>query len=310
MKNGLAACLCVIAALLLSASASEGQITMAPTPAWSKITQQKLLFKGDAWPAPVAGDIALANENNLRMTLDLYGDFPGAPSLGALISEIRSANANPADQVPGMTGLGGALGHGFLDAAGAALTGSGNFNSAQQVSLAISGQITDYEFVEDGNTGQGNGRIEAITYLTWTTVPDGNGPMITRTEAYRWKIRVINNGFRIVPKGTDPNDPFPGTLAFTPEMVSRIDILGFMFKLWAKGTDIKIDEVARKAGNSPNFTVLPESNPNHAKLYAEIGENCIDMLFVDEPPPTLEGMGPPLYCLGRCQSPLIVNTGI
>ncbi len=285
-------------------------MTMAQAPAWSKITQQKLLFKGDAWPAPVEGNIALSDENDLRNTLELYGDFPGAVSLGDLISQIRSANANPADQAPGTTGLGGALGYGFLDAAGAALTGSGNFNTARQVSLAISGQITDYEFVEDGNTGRGNGRIEAITYLTWTTVPNGNGRFTTRTEAYRWKIRVINNGFSIVPKGTDPNGPFPGTLAFTPEMVSRIDALGFMFKLWAEGTDIKIDEVARKAGNSPNFTVLPESNPNYAKLYAEIDENCIDMLFVDRPPPTLGEMEPPLYCLGRCQGPLIVNTGV
>lgn len=83
-----------------------------------------------------------------------------------------------------------------------------------------------------------------------------------------------------------------------------------MFKLWVKGTDIKIDEVARKAGNSSNFVVLPKSNPNFAKLYAEIGENCVDMMFVDRPPPALGGMQPPLYCLGRCQSPLIVNTGI
>ena len=311
MKSSLAKCLGVIAfALLLSASVSQ-QMAQAQTAATDDITQQRLLIKGDTWPAPLEVNVALSNETNLRMALEEYGNFPGTPNLGNLISQIRSANGNPAGQVPGMTGLGGALGHGFINAADSALNQSnGNFDTTQQVILAVSGQITDYAFVEDGNTGRGNGRLEVITYVTSTKVPHGNGPLITRTEAYKWKIRVINNGFRIVPKGTDPNDPFPGTLQFTPEMVNRINFLGFMFKLWVKGTDIKIDEVARKAGNSSHFVVLPKSNPEFAKLYAEIGENCIDMMFVDRPPSTLGGMQPPLYCLGRCQSPLIVNTGV
>ncbi len=311
MKSSLAKCLGVVAfALLLSASVSQ-QMARAQSAAAGDITQQRLLIKGDTWPAPLEGNVALSNETSLRRTLEEYGNFPGTPNLGSLISRIRSANMNPAGQVPGMTGLGGALGHGIINAADDALNqSSGDFDTTQQVILAVSGQITDYAFVEDGNTGRGNGKLEVITYVTSTKVPHGNGPLITRTEAYKWKIRVINNGFRIVPKGTDPNDPFPGTLQFTPEMVNRINFLGFMFKLWVKGTDIKIDEVARKAGSSSNFVVLPKSNPNFAKLYAEIGENCVDMMFVDRPPPALGGMQPPLYCLGRCQSPLIVNTGI
>ncbi len=310
MKSEFAKCLGLVAALLLSASVSQ-QMAQAQTDAADDITQQRLLVKGDNWPAPLEGDVALSNEANLRMALEAYGNFPNTPNLGNLISKIRSANMNPAGQVPGMTGLGGALGHGFIDAADDALNqSSGKFDTTQQVILAVSGQITDYAFVEDGNTGRGNGKLEVITYVTSTKVPHGNGPLRTRTEAYRWKIRVINNGFRIVPKGTDPNDPFPRTLQFTREMVNRINFLGFMFKLWVKGTDIKIDEVARKAGSSSNFVVLQKSNPNFAKLYAEIGENCIDMMFVDRPPPNLGGMQPPLYCLGRCQSPLIVNTGI
>ena len=122
---------------------------------------------------------------------------------------------------------------------------------------------------------------------------------------------MINAGFSIVEKGSDPDNPFPGTLQFTPVMKARINDLGFMYKLWAKGTDIKIDEVAKKAGNSNNFVVLQAAAPVNAKLYFEIDENCIDMLFVDRPPATLEdGMQPPLYCLGRCESPMIINTGV
>lgn len=312
MNSTLAKCLGLVAALLLSACVSQQPTMMPPmtAPAWSNITLQKLLIKGDTWPAPLEGNVALSNETDLRMALEAYGNFSGMPNLGNLIAQIRSANMT-ADPVPGMTGVGGALGHGFINAADRALqSGNGNFDTTQQVILEISGQIMDYEFVEDGNTGQGNGRLEVITYVTSTKVPHGNGPVITRTEAYRWKIRVINNGFRIVPKGADPSDPFPETLQFTPEMVNRINFLGFMFKLWAEGTDIKIDEVARKAGSSPNFVVLPQSNPNFAKLYEEIDENCIDMLFVARPPQTLEGLDPPLYCLGRCEGPLIVNTGV
>jgi hypothetical protein len=93
-------------------------------------------------------------------------------------------------------------------------------------------------------------------------------------------------------------------------MKARIDARGYMYKLWATGTDIEIDEVARKAGNSPNFVTLPSSNPNYAKLYEEIDDNCIDMLFVAYPPATLGSLGPPFYCLGRCQDPLIINTGM
>jgi hypothetical protein len=208
-----------------------------------------------------------------------------------------------------LTGLGGVLGRAFLDTAARAVDPSGNFDATQRVVVSVSGQITDYEFVEDGNTGRGNGRIEAITYVTSTTVPHGSGAIKTMTETYRWKVRVINNGFRIVDWVNNPTDPFPGTLQFTPEMVNRINFLGMKYKLWAKGTDIKIDEVARKAGNSPNFIVLPKNNPEFAKLYAEIGDNCIDMMFVNRPPQALNGLAPPLYCLGRCASPLIVNTG-
>ncbi len=114
MKSSFAKCLGVVAfALLLSASVSQ-QMAQAQTAATNDITQQRLLIKADTWSAPLEGIVALSNEADLRMALEAYGNFPGAPNLGNLISQIRSANGNPAGQVPGMTGLGGALGHASL----------------------------------------------------------------------------------------------------------------------------------------------------------------------------------------------------
>ena len=310
MKSVLAKCLGLVAALLLLASVSQQMVQAQTTPSWSVITPTRVIIKSDKWKAPMEANVAFSNKANLLSALGRYGNFPPAANLQALINDIEAANMSATGQVPGMTGLGGVLGRALLDAAKEAKNTSGNFDTMQQVLLSVSGQITDYQFTEIGTTGAGNGSLEVITYITWAKWPRGMGAAQTQTDAYRWKISVINDGFSIVEKGSDPDNPFPGTLEFTPVMKARINDLGFMHKLWAKGTDIKIDEVAKKAGNSNNFVVLQESVPANAKLYAEIDENCIDMLFVDRPPATLEGMQPPLYCLGRCGSPLIVNTGV
>jgi hypothetical protein len=232
--------------------------------------------------------------------------------LDALIAAIEAANNSANDPVAGLTGLGGVHGRAFLDVAKSALLPNGQFDNAQQIVVSVFGQITDYEFNKSANNPmRGNGRLVVITYVTSTKVPLGNGNNVPKTEAYRWHVRVENDGFQVVPRdNANPTDPFPGTLAFTPAMLARINLLGFQYKLWAKGTDIKIDTVERKAGNSPNWTILPKTNPMYQRLYAEIDENCIDMMFVNEPPMILaDGMKPPFYCLGRCESPLIVNTG-
>jgi hypothetical protein len=308
----------VVCILTLAACASQKAMVVSPMSApasWSQITKMQVLFKGDdmtVWSKPLEANAALLNAANLQKTLDLYGSFPNPGDLGDLISNIETANDSANDPVPGMTGLGGVHGRAFLDVAKMALNNNGMFDNARQVVVSVFGQITEYEFNKSASDPtRGNGRLVVITYVTSTKVPLGNGNNIPKTEAYRWHVRVENNGFQIVPRSNvNPTDPFPGTLAFTPAMLARINLLGFQYKLWAKGTDIKIDNVEQKAGNSSNWITLPKTNPKYKRLYAEIDENCIDMMFVNEPPMTLtDGMKPPFYCLGRCASPLIVNTG-
>jgi hypothetical protein len=46
----------------------------------------------------------------------------------------------------------------------------------------------------------------------------------------------------------------------------------------------KIDTVEQKTGNSPNWIILPKTNSMYQRLYAEIDENCIDMMFVNDAP--------------------------
>jgi len=300
-------------ALLLSACARQQVTTLVPTSeSSSKISKMQVFFKGDdptTWPTPIEFHEALLHEDILRKTLGIYGDFPKSLSLHDLITHIRNTNQRESGQVPGLTGLGGVYGHAFLDLAERALR-NGEFDTTQQIVVSVFGQITHYEFHKNPkNAMKGNGKLEVITYITWAQVPSGSALSTLQTDAYRWKLRVVDDGFHIVPHSGNATDPFPNTMDFTPEMLARVKVRGYKYKLWAKGKVIKIDLVELKKGTSPSWVTLSETDPMYKSLYAEIDENCIDMMFVHEPPMTLGGLKPPLYCLGRCKSPLIVNTG-
>lgn len=305
---------CVTLAVLtlwLSACAVPRVKTMSTPADLPNITTMRLLFMGDnatEWPEPLEAHAALMDEDDLHKTLGLIaGDVSKSRKLGDLLTHIRTANQSEGGKVPGLTGLGGVYGHAFLDLAEKALS-NGVFNKIQQVIVSVFGQITHYEFHKNPkNPMRGNGTLEVVTYITSDIVPAGFGISVLHTEAYRWKVRVVNDGFHIVPHSGNTNDPFPNTLPFTPDMLARVQMRGYKFKLWAKGTVIKIDSIEKKQG--ANWMLLAKTDPKYNKLYAEIDENCIDMMFVKEPPTSLGGMKPPLYCLGRCKSPLIVNTG-
>ena len=75
----------------------------------------------------------------------------------------------------------------------------------------------------------------------------------------------------------DPDDPFPGTLEFDEAMLDRIELLGFEYKLWAKGTAIVIDLIEVKGEGDPDYVAVPASDSR----YQRTAENCIDMLFVN-----------------------------
>ena len=274
-------------------------------PSFRGITANRMMIGGKS------ANIAIANTSLLRQTLEDFRperdpNSPINPDLGELIDEIEAANESDTRKVPGMTGLGGVLGHAFLEAARNAVL-SGNYDRFRRVEISVHGQIEDFAY----NAADGSGRINSITYIERTVIPAGNGVPNTKTRAYKWEIEVEPGGFTVVPKGTDPHAPFPGTMQFSDEMKQRIDSLGFQYKLWASGTKIVVKKVSFKANaNNPNWRELKKSNPRFAKLYEPDINNCIDMLFVDEPPADLGDMGPPFYCLGRCANPMIVNTGM
>ncbi len=274
-------------------------------PSYRGITPTRMIINGQG------ANIAIANTSLLKQALEDFKperspSSPVDPDLGELVEEIEAANESDTRKVPGLTGIGGVMGHAFLDAARDALL-SGNYDRQRRVEIALHGQIEDYSF----NETDGSGSITSVTYIERTVIPSGSGRPKTRTQAYKWEIEIEAGGFTVVEKGTDPHAPFPGTMQFSDDMKRRIDSLGFQYKLWATGTKINVTKVSFKANaNNPNWRELKKSNPKYAKLYARDANNCIDMLFVDRPPAALDGMGPPFYCLGRCANPLIVNTGM
>ncbi|WP_169542876.1 hypothetical protein [Sneathiella aquimaris] len=281
--------------------------------------------------APMPVNKALSSEENLVEALKIFnsikkGDDKAGYSLTQLWNEVTTQNV-PRTQ----NGIGGVPSYAFLSAAGKALLlttdpgGPVKFNNSVRVRLSMSGQILNYKF--DKMTG--SGVLIAATYLTTTvtpvvtmTNPFSNSPKpepvmgqaSVEAEAFIWKVRVKPGGFTIVNKWRD-DDPFPGTIPFTREMVARSNALGHNYKLWAKGKKIRIKDVwhAEMLNGNWNWERVDNSSSStspYKHLYTSSDDNCIDMLFQGYPPADLADMAPPLYCLGRCTNPLIVNTGM
>lgn len=300
-------------ALLLSmaaCTADGGFARMAAThPDPRGIETTKLMLTGNE------SNVVLSNTGQLRQVLADFGGNTNPANLKSMIQQIRASNEISGIDIPGLTGLGGGYGHAFLDLAGDAILGNGHFNQGARVVVTISGQILDYEFNRTINNDTGNGRLEVVTYITRRVVPAGAGMPSAKTDAYKWKIRVIDDGFTVVHRNdADPDGPFPGTIPFSSEMKDRVNSLGFVRKLWAKGEKIVVDEVKFVKDYTPgtDWTSVPPLDPGmtkYARLYESDANSCIDMMFAGEPPATMADLqGPPFYCLGRCAHPWIVNT--
>ncbi|MFT6557062.1 hypothetical protein [Sneathiella sp.] len=323
----------------LTACAQESVPNLAGKP-WQAITPTNLVLAENfdlaamrpAKPrAPMPVNKALSSEENLIEALKIYNsiktdDKGQAYSLTELWNQISTQ-----DLLRQHNGIGGIPSRAFYNAAQKAVlitTGPNpevTFNTAVRVRLSMSGQILNYKF----DKLAGSGVLIAATYLTTTvtpvvamTNPFSNNPKPEPTmgqasveaEAFIWKVNVKPGGFTIVNKWRD-DDPFPGTIPFTREMVARSNALGHNYKLWAKGKKIKIKGVwhAEMLNGNWNWEWVDNSSSStspYKHLYTSADDNCIDMLFQGYPPADLADMAPPLYCLGRCTSPLIVNTGM
>ena len=271
---------------------------------WTDIVPLTTLIQIEPDSAPVDLNSVLSNEEDLRRALDNL--FPVASNIDNLRERIEFIRGGKSgadrERFELLNGLGGIFAHAFLDAAEATLNESGDFDPTKRVYEFVYGQIEEYEFDKDAGTG----RIVDSTYFTTVTVPLGIGPILSETDSYRWTVSVEKDGFTVVPKSNvDPDDPFPGTLEFDQAVLDRIELLGFEYKLWAKGTAIVIELIEFKEEGESDYSDVPTSDPR----YRRTPENCIDMLFVNFPPAMLGELKPPLYCLGRCENPMLINTG-
>lgn len=289
---------------------AQGQAPPASAPLEAAAGQPAALRANDIVPSRliVAGmpaTAALESEKALNKALGALGAPVGSPpaNLRAKINQLRNAN------LKGNKSIGGIFSDAFLDAAADALSGN-NFAGNKRVITFMSGQITDYNRENDGS-----GYIESTTFITRVVVPKGAGAPPIRTTAFRYRVEVAPGGFSIISRDDNASDgPFPGTLAFSPEMKARVALLGFNKKLWAKGTAIDVTSVAVDRNYNPaapNFVALPSNHP----IYQTDAESCIDMMFnipsgndEDVPKTFAELQAPPFYCLGRCANPLLINT--
>ncbi len=296
----------LVVALALLIAACEPRIRQTPiedAASWDDIVPLNTMIQISEDGAPVDLNTVLASEETVRQALDtLFPRSAGTDNLRQRIEEIRGGKSG--DRPPELLrGLGGLYAHEFLNSVEATLGRNGNFDPDKRVYEFFYGHTREFAF----NERAGTGRILNFTYFTRVVVTGDNDPIITTTDSYRWAVRVAEGGFSVIEKDdSDPNDPFPGTLEFSPEILNRVDALGFEYKLWAKGTSIIIEDIAFKGDGDPTYVSLPTSDPR----YDRTDSNCIDMMFVNFPPPTLGTLQPPLYCLGRCDNPMLINTGL
>ncbi|MBC8242056.1 MAG: hypothetical protein ISR50_12810 [Alphaproteobacteria bacterium] len=334
MKKGFVNIIALLGVALLFGACTNNDEIKQDLLAWNDASNTKLVFMGEAtttapwWRAPVPVNDLLMNSTGLENMLRAYGSTSTATNLGQLINGIEDQNAQSRD-VPAMSGLGGMYGHALLSnspgvgasnpgAARLTLLTTGDFDGSAKVGVFMSGQITQFEFIRNStNPTVGNGTLEVVTNILAVKASNGvgAGPLPHapgNTVSFRWTLAVVNNGYSVVEKGTT-SDYFPGTLNFSQAMKDRIDQKKFTHKLWAHGTDIRIRNVEIRRGaiwRPINRTPTPPY-AKYATLYDEIPDNCIDMLFVGQPPRFLNNLTePPIYCLGRCAHPLIINTGL
>ena len=306
MKSKFAKCLGLVAALLLSASVSQ-QMAEAQTGAASSLTPTKLIIDGEN-----INDV-LSDGTKLNDALETMGNVvvsPGPGQIGKRIAALRIADAAGASGLPGLSGINGMLGREILNAASSAIQGgNGSFNPGRKVEISLSGQITQYYFNQNDNSGY----LAATTIITQKVTAGASQPTMHVT-AYRWAVAVTAGTYSVRTNSGDRNDPFPGTIPFAGGALDKIEASGFNKKLWAEGTGIVI--VSVEVDNdydpaNPQFQLLDPTKNKNKNLYTTDSGSCIDMLFVGEPPATFAELeGPPTYCLGRCQQPLLVNTGI
>jgi len=247
----------------------------------------------------------LSDESRLNGVLRMMGDDLAEDlSLRELIGEVRAGGGQTEGTVsPGLSGLGGIFGHALLKAA-EAKSPAGIFDSASVVTIEARGHVDGYFFDHQLNGGYINVTTEIIV--------GSNGNI--DVDRYRYEVEIGNDTFKVIPKDlTASTDVFPGT----DLQINAVMAAGFNYKLWAKGSQIRIVRLWIDNNSNgyfePNERVTTDVHGDWRDGYRQLLQvdpnACIDMMFAHYPPETLPpGAGPPFYCLGRCANPPLINT--
>jgi hypothetical protein len=176
-------------------------------------------------------------------------------------------------------------------------------NQKTIISVAVSGQIVGYYF---DSTGAKESCIAARTLVRTTWEHNITGRQtITENET---EYHVFGNFQVAVRDDSDPSNVFPTAIGMKiSSAVADSGGVSRRYKLWdnqtATSSTLRV-RLARKKNPGGVWVDLPEPNPVY-----EVGPNdCVDMMFVDQPPEFLT-FPPPFYCLGRCANPPLINTG-
>jgi len=182
------------------------------------------------------------------------------------------------------------------------------YGSRRSATRCVAGRIRD--FIYDRATSLGHLAVDVVTEF-----------QSGRREFYHWDVEAR----LVVHRRQDhrPDDPFPDVDLVLPRALldpasdRNIWRRGLNLKLHARGCDVRVQKIYRRIDDGP-LERLPFQNP----LYASTPATCVDLLAASlddagEVPPTtyqelrrfLPGQQRPLYCLGRCGHPTIVNSG-
>lgn len=233
-----------------------------------------------------------------------YSSAKETGTLGDLIEQVRAEfksakSGDGEEQNESFMGVGGAFTDIFLEAAEQTLGETTNdFDDGTVVTVSVKGLLTDYKLFSDRS-----GHLENETQFVIRV--NGIARPVIR---FYWIIDVLPGVFEFHTHSMDEDDPFPGTLVFSEEMLERIKMKNFNRKLWAEGDRIKIRKLLIDFGDGQGYLPVPEGS----SLLETHADSCIDMMFEVKQggniPRTYSELLTHSYCLGRCRSPAMVNS--
>jgi hypothetical protein len=206
-------------------------------------------------------------------------------------------------------------------------------DGTENLKVKVGGKVCDYIFIPDlNNPEKGEGHLSVDVLHEYfkndeslvSCKPD-------KTEFYHWDIEIceykVHKRFDLLEGDNGdpshfPKNPFPTLqgVIFPAHALDENDPRSIWcrcldHKLYAKGKDaIKVQKVYRQiedkiTGESEDFKLLNKNDPEYREFYQSTKDSCVDIMFKGYPP--LVGLPKQReYCLGRCEYPDIVNTGM